>query len=60
MELVVTACLKQSNEPNSLHSFTSKINKVFDNEKKIYQVARIDDEKFFDRVYKFLLAFCLI
>ena len=29
----------------------------FDNEKKIYQVARIDDEKFFDRVYKFLLPF---
>ena len=29
VELVLTACLKQSMEPNSLHFFTSKINKFF-------------------------------
>ena len=31
----ITKCLKEINEPKSLHSFTSKINKVFSDEKKI-------------------------
>ena len=32
---VLEKCLKESQNPNSLHSFTSKINKVFSYEKKI-------------------------
>ena len=31
----ITKCLEEINEPKSLHSFTSKINKVFSDEKKI-------------------------
>ena len=32
---IVNKCLKKTNEPNSLHYFTSKINKEFEYEKKI-------------------------
>ena len=32
---IVNKCLKKTNEPNSLHYFTSKINKEFEHEKKI-------------------------
>ncbi len=35
VDSVLTACLKQSQESNSLHSFTSKMNKLFNEEKKI-------------------------
>ena len=31
----IEKCLKEVNEPKSLHSFTSKINKLFSDEKKI-------------------------
>ena len=31
----ITSCLEKINEPNSLHFFTSKLNKSFDNNKKI-------------------------
>ncbi len=32
---IVNACLNKANEPNSLHYFTSKINKEFEYEKKV-------------------------
>ena len=32
---IVNKCLEKANEPNSLHYFTSKINKEFEHEKKI-------------------------
>ena len=35
VEKAVSSCLNQMNEPNSLHFFTSKLNKSFDNNKKI-------------------------
>jgi len=35
VEKAISSCLKQINEPNSLHFFTSKLNKSFDNNKKI-------------------------
>ena len=34
VEEVLAACLKQSNEPHSLFFFTSKINKLFNDEQK--------------------------
>ena len=36
---------------------STEIGFAFDDTKKIYQIARIGDEKFFDRIYKFLLPF---
>ena len=35
VESVLSYCLTKVNEPNSLHFFTSKINKLFSNKKKI-------------------------
>ena len=35
VEEAISSCLNQMNEPNSLHFFTSKLNKSFDNNKKI-------------------------
>ena len=35
VEEAVSSCLEQINEPNSLHFFTSQLNKFFDNNKKI-------------------------
>ena len=35
VEAAITSCLEKINEPNSLHFFTSKINKSFDDSKKI-------------------------
>ena len=35
VEPILKSCLEKYNEPNSLYSFTSKINKSFSNEKKI-------------------------
>ena len=35
VEETISSCLDKINEPNSLHYFTSKLNKFFDNNKKI-------------------------
>ena len=35
VEEAISSCLDKINEPNSLHYFTSKLNKFFDNNKKI-------------------------
>ena len=35
VELIINDCLKEIDEPKSLHFFTSKINKIFDENKKI-------------------------
>ena len=35
-DLVLQSCLKEIDQPKSLHAFTSKINKVFSDEKKNY------------------------
>ena len=35
VEEAIASCLDKINEPNSLHYFTSKLNKFFDNNKKI-------------------------
>ena len=37
----ISSCLEQTNEPNSLHFFTSKINKSFDNNKKIVLIETL-------------------
>ena len=41
VELVIKDCLKEINEPKSLHFFTSKINKIFDENKKILLIEAL-------------------
>ena len=41
VEKVMQKSLQEINEPKSLHFFTSKINKVFDNEKKILLIETL-------------------
>ena len=50
VELVLQDCLKDLDEPESLHSFTSKLNKMFSNKKKIllietlWEIVLVDGE----------------
>ena len=41
VELVLQNCLKDLDEPKSLHSFTSKLNKMFSNKKKILLIETL-------------------
>ena len=41
VELVIKDCLKEINEPKSLHFFKSKINKIFDENKKILLIEAL-------------------
>jgi len=38
---ILDKCLKEINEPKSLHSFTSKINKLYDEEKKLILIEKL-------------------
>ena len=50
VEDIVSLCLKKLDESNSLHFFTSKLNKLFDNNKKIillevlWEIILVDGE----------------
>ena len=41
VELILQNCLKELDVPKSLHSFTSKLNKMFSNEKKILLIETL-------------------
>ena len=41
VDIVLKKCLKEINEPKSLHAFTSKINKLFSDEKKILLIETL-------------------
>ena len=41
VELILQDCLKELDAPKSLHSFTSKLNKIFSNEKKILLIETL-------------------
>ena len=41
VELILQNCLKELDEPKSLHFFTSKLNKMFSNEKKILLIETL-------------------
>ena len=41
VELVLENCLKEINEPKSLHAFTSKLNKIFSDEKKMLLIETL-------------------
>ena len=41
VDLVLQKCLKTINEPKSLHSFTSKLNKIFSERKKILLIETL-------------------
>ena len=38
VELILQNCLKEINEPKSLHTFTSRLNKIFSDEKNLKYV----------------------
>ena len=58
VESVLSYCLTKVSEPNSLHFFTSKINKLFSNKKKISirinTNGKIFNSKFFNETFIFL------
>ena len=41
VELIINNCLNKLDEPKSLHSFTTKINKIFDDNKKIILIETL-------------------
>ena len=41
VELILQNCLKELDVPKSLHSFTSKLNRMFSNEKKILLIETL-------------------
>ena len=41
VDIILKKCLKEVNEPKSLHAFTSKINKIFNDQKKILLIETL-------------------